>query len=148
MDVEKSIQTIEKVLIKLKELPDKNFDFNTWVTKLDENEDINNCNTVCCAYGWFPTWFPNSGIKYHVNNNEEIVLNYAHNHSKVLELTGFSEEISNCLFEGRSVYNKERKLIEGIELDFSKQEVIEHWEKVLNFIKENKDLFKPIGTLD
>ena len=50
-------ERLEKLIGFIENLPDEKFEFDEWVTGFDTK---NGCGTVCCAFGWTPSVFPES----------------------------------------------------------------------------------------
>lgn len=53
------IERLAEVVVMLKELENKQFDFNDYIV-----DQKNGCGTVCCALGWMPRYMPQVGLRW------------------------------------------------------------------------------------
>lgn len=61
MDKELIIQRFKDTIAMLESLPAWKFDFSNWVT---DSSVENECGSVCCTLGWYPKYFPESGLTW------------------------------------------------------------------------------------
>lgn len=59
MEKELVLSRLQDTVNMLENLKEHEFNFSTWVTKGEEG-----CGTVCCVGGWYPKYFPESGIRW------------------------------------------------------------------------------------
>lgn len=145
MKIDIIIERIEATIKKMKALLPEKFNYSVWVTKTNK-EHI--CGTVCCVGGWYPTWFPSSGIK--LDENLEI------DPETLSKYHGIDYNLVGTLFLGDDLYehyqNKERGIWKPIKKDIETTIHISHknggqsklpdvilvWEAVLGLIKEGR----------
>lgn len=61
MTKELIIQRLQDIIAQLEQLPTAQFNFDLYVTNLDEQ---NHCNSICYIAGWYPIWFPKVNLTY------------------------------------------------------------------------------------
>lgn len=131
----KQVENLRLILSKLKTLKPKEFDFSSFVTEFDRE---NGCGTVCCVVGWFPKWFPNSGLIWKnddlecVNEKEEIK-------EHLVNLLQLPYSWIEYLFFG-----KERPVKDVPMLSYNSKlkTLINAYEKTIEYLEQNPDIFK------
>lgn len=61
MEQQLKIQRLEATIEKMKQLKPEQFHYADYVHEWDHRTG---CGTVCCVGGWYPQWFPESGLIY------------------------------------------------------------------------------------
>jgi hypothetical protein len=144
MKKELIIERLEKTIQMMKNLDEGSFDYSAWVSKYDHE---NMCGTICCVLGWYPKYFPETGITW--DNKDGCLAGKFSTSAK--EYHGISRELYDCLFTGDDL-NASYNIISGtpvttktlinvthINRGSSKlPDVILVWEAIVNLIKEGK----------
>lgn len=138
MDQQLKIDRLAATIEKMKELREEQFNYTFFVSQFEEGK---NCGTVCCVAGWYPKWFPESGIYWGqrtINPNDSLLqikdrLSYFH---------GLNIEIIKYLFfgDGDSFDTLYTLFLEGPIscVDNRISDVIKQFEFVLKILKEGK----------
>jgi hypothetical protein len=135
MTKELIIQRLQDTIAQLEQLPAAQFNFDLYVTNLDEQ---NHCNSICCIAGWYPIWFPEVGLMYksapttiqpvnNVNSIRKTLSSYHSIHFELIDIFFYSS-----LIDGPLDY-----LRKGIDTN-SLRSIIEVWKRVVCEIKKNK----------
>lgn len=133
------VDKLELILKKLRTLKPEQFVFYDFVTE----HDTKGCGTVCCAVGWFPHFFPNSGFKWQAGD----LLSEIHNSIEtekiqlhLSELLGLPILWIRYLFLGNSKRpnNNLPYLAENADL----ARVIYVWEKAIAYLKKHPFVYQ------
>jgi hypothetical protein len=135
MDKNLVIQRLENTIEKLKQLPPENFNYSLWIT--DSKED---CGTVCCVGGWYPKWFPQSGLIW-VDILGGVEIDHVDGMLIVDALSawhGISIPETKALFAGQMLFDKQNdiEILDPISIHAPLIVVIDRWEQ---FLKHKKD---------
>jgi hypothetical protein len=66
MTKELKIERLRATKEMLESLPDDKFYYSNFVTEHDGK-----CGTVCCAAGWYPKYFPDTGIRWALGGKDD-----------------------------------------------------------------------------
>jgi hypothetical protein len=122
---------------QLVNLPDDNFAYNLYVTKGNIDKG---CGTVCCVAGWYPKWFPESGLKWESIADKTVKLcNWETLVSDCLEdYHGLSFEIICFLFYG----NQPSLTLSGKGLEL-KEQIFDYWKRDVDIFDAGFENFCP-----
>lgn len=126
------IENLEKILERVKTLKPEQFNFESYVTEFDEEKG---CGTVCCIAGYLPQWFPNCGLSYKNRWEEMTIVSQDHDittHLKIL--VGLPYDWINYLFYGKSCPVDS---LPQLKITSSLEEVMDAWEKTIEYLKTN-----------
>jgi hypothetical protein len=140
MEKKEILKRLWATIKKLVNLPDENFKYNLYVTKGDVDKG---CGTVCCVAGWYPKWFPESGLKWRLIDdgyNRSVTLGYWED-LKIDILSdyhGLSLNIIYFLFYGNRIdLTLSRK---GLEL---KEQIFDYWKRDVDIFDAGFENFRP-----
>jgi len=108
------LERLNATLKNLEELPSRNFDYSSYVTR-SKITDEGTCGTVCCAAGWYPKWFPEAGLKW-MDGDLTVANRNKHNvdiTNTLANYHGINKDLINILFYG----DEKNFKIEGLESD-------------------------------
>jgi hypothetical protein len=125
------IERLKATIEKLKQLEPNKFYYGNFVT-----ESNGGCGTVCCVAGWYPEWFPESGLKWQVFNNDMCaqMRNSIEVNELLLKYHGLGREFIGALFYG-DVCNLTEFYLPWIPSTATKETVLTRFEKTLQFIE-------------
>ena len=157
--------TIDKMLEMYKANESHKFNFADIVHEDEIKSETEFCGTVCCVAGWYPVWFPESGVKYIIRNVQKFdepaptkhvsldifsidrILRGYHGINNIILETLFYPNDTNTLCEryfdsmDGSIDNDKYKLLSqilGQPKEHSLINITLHWQKVLYAMKTGK----------
>lgn len=156
------ISRLQKTVKKLKALPNRNFDYSTFVSESEELKNGSTCGTVCCAAGWYPLWFPKAGLiwKNHTLESkkygndyhaiEDALVEYHGISDALVKYHGISDDLVDVLFYGQTEYfESNNKFIDGYHIglkkkvdEVNKNDLIQLFEFVIDLIRKNEIDYK------
>jgi hypothetical protein len=128
---------LQLTLDKLKELPEELFFYRTFVKTYNEK---NQCGTVCCVAGWYPFWFPESGLIWSPKTNGILNTNDGnHIEDKLVSFHKLDEDVILDLFYAQNTFRyKNGFSIAVISFDSKKSEVEQRFSDVIALIRTGK----------
>lgn len=126
---------LQKILDKIETLQPEEFNFSSYVTKFDKEHQ---CGTVCCVLGWFPKWFPKSGIKWKTDGS--LYSETGNIYSQLQKLTGCSDDVIEYLFYGKMfeiLQQEHKENIPKLSSHSNLEEVKNAFKYIINCYEEN-----------
>lgn len=118
-------------------LKEEQFNYGNFIYEFE-----NECGTVCCIAGWYPKWFPDSGLKWgKIGDHLSLVSDkpsYIAVFSVLSKFHGLNELTIFALFAGRHIGKKIKAIGTAANLD----EVKVHWDKIIKAIENEEITYK------
>ncbi len=135
------LKRLNATLKNLKELPNSNFNYGDFVKRKKTIDGVT-CGTVCCVAGWYPKWFPKSGLTW-----DQFGLSApegADVSDMLMKHHGISNDLVSVLFYGqKEIFNSQKNDLINIEIGIGdtyrvkKDEVVKLFETVIDLIKKD-----------
>lgn len=132
----KLIQTRDNLLT----LKPEEFAYDSLVSEYDNETS---CGTVCCAVGWYPKWYPESGF-FWKRYAYGIALEHKRGSSDIskylMDFHGISENLVQTLFYGSNFKPLDIESLWSYEMEqYTLEELVERFNKVIEFIQNSED---------
>lgn len=138
-----ALKRLELTMLMLSDLKPGQFNYNEWVSKADFKH---NCGTTCCVAGWYPAWFPESGLIWESNQSAyyfNLVLKAPNIEigRYLAEYHGLTLKVTSALFKGHPLLLNGKLLLPPVEDAYytTINEVMERFQIIYEALLEGKN---------
>lgn len=133
------LERLQATIDNLRSLPNSKFSYEVFVDQYDSKKE---CGTVCCVAGWYPKWFPKSGLIWEddtlsVKSRDKEIDTVLKKHH------GLSKELISILF-----YGQERTINYRFKLPKAKKNIMVDNSASFSLGLENRDYSSKTEVLE